>query len=87
LEVDMGQLSRIIDNMELKSSVELEPYTFSINDEAVKYDTRTSNCEIDTDGDLMLNFMVDSGDLLDIIEDEDIITYLENNGYEVKSED
>jgi hypothetical protein len=83
----MSQLDKIMENLELKSSVELEPYTFSINDEVVKYNTRTSNCEIDTDGDLMLNFMVDNDDLLDIIEDEDIITYLENNGYEVKAED
>ncbi|AUR87457.1 hypothetical protein NVP1101O_046 [Vibrio phage 1.101.O._10N.261.45.C6] len=35
----------------------------------------------------MLDFKVDDADLLDIIEDEDIIAYLENNDYKVTEEE
>ena len=82
----MSQLGKIIDNMKLESTVELEPYSFRVNGESLDYNSHTSTCEIDTDGDLMLDFQVDSNDLLDIVSDEDIVAYLENNGYRVEEE-
>lgn len=83
----MSQLVKIIDNMVPYANVELEPYTFAINGESVKYNSHNTVCEIDVDGDLMLDFVVDDSALLDIIENDVIIAYLENNGYEVKTED
>jgi uncharacterized protein YjiK len=72
-----------MENMVPYANVELEPYTFAINGEPVKYNSHNTVCEIDVDGDLMLDFVVDDSTLLDIIEDETIIAYLENNGYVV----
>lgn len=82
----MSQLTKIMDNMVPSTTVELEPYRFHVNGEALDYNSHTSTCEIDTDGDLMLDFVVDKGDLLDIVDDESIVTYLENNGYVVTEE-
>jgi hypothetical protein len=82
----MSQLGKIIDNMKLDSTVELEPYHFRVNGENLDWNTRTSTCEIDTDGDLVLDFQVEVDDLLNIIDDEDIIAYLENSGYRVEEE-
>lgn len=82
----MSQLDKIIDNMKLDSTVELEPYHFRVNGEDLDWNTRTSTCHIDTDGDLMLDFQVDNEDLLNIIDDEIIVAYLENNGYRVEED-
>lgn len=44
----MSQLDKIIDNMKLESTVELEPYNFKVNGESLDYNSHTSTCEIDT---------------------------------------
>jgi hypothetical protein len=82
----MSQLVKIINNIKLDSSVELDPYHFQVNGTDLDWNTHTSICMIDTDGDLMLDFQVDNEDLLNIIDDEDIVTYLKNNGYIVEEE-
>lgn len=83
----MSQLNNIIDNMKLESSVDLEPYRFEINDQTLSYNTQKSSCYIDTDGDLILNFSIDEDDLLDIIDNDTIVAYLENSGYKVEEEE
>lgn len=82
----MSQLDNILTSMKLDSIVCLEPYTFRINGESLDYNSHTSTCEMDTDGDLMLDFQVDTDDLLGIVDEEVIVTYLENNGYRVEEE-
>ncbi len=83
----MSQLTKIMDNMVPSTTVSLEPYNFRINGEDVSYNSHQSTCEIDTDGDLMLDFTVDKVDLLDIIDDDIITDYLEDNGYIVTEEE
>ena len=80
----MSQLTKIIDNMVPSSTVELEPYNFRINNEDLSFNSHKSICEIDTDGELMLDFHIEKDTLLDIIDEDDIITYLENRGYTVE---
>lgn len=81
----MSALDSIMNNLILSGGVDLEPYRFEINDNTVSFGN-TSNCFIDSDGDLMLNFSVDEDDLLEIIDNDVIIAYLENNGYKVEEE-
>lgn len=82
----MSQLDKIMDNMVPSTTVELEPYHFRVNGEDLDYNSYTSTCKIDTDGDLMLDFVVDKEDLLTIVDDESIVAYLESRGYVVTEE-
>ena len=81
----MAALDNILGNVVLLSGVDLEPYRFEINDNNVSFGI-TSDCFIDSDGDLILNFKVEEDDLLEIIDNSIIIAYLENNGYKVEEE-
>ena len=81
----MSALEDILHKVVLLENIDLEPYRFEINDNTVSFGN-TSDCFIDSDGDLMLNFSVDEDDLLDIIDNDTIITYLENNGYKVEED-
>lgn len=77
----MSQLDNIMGNIILNSSVKLEPYTLCINGENLPYNSYTSTCELNTDGDLILDFEVGSDDLLGLVDDETIVRYLSENGY------
>ena len=68
-------------------SLEIKPYQFSINGEDLPYE-KTSTLEVDSDGDVILNFEIDKDILIEnLIDEEDMIKYLENKGYKVVEEE
>lgn len=69
-------------------TLEIAPYQFFINGEDLPYDREYSNLKVDSDGDVILDFVVDKDTLMEnLFDEEDMITYLENKGYKVEGEE
>lgn len=69
--------------VEVFKSMELPVYNLKINGDLLEYNFHNTGVGLDADGDLNIDVSTESNYLLDLISNEDIISYLENEGYEV----